>query len=105
MKEVESVLNSASTAQEEVNDATILDEIRRLVNEGQLSQAERMLQEFPIKDGEYHLIYAELHLKRNRTKAAMQEAEKALRVAAAEFRLLNLEKSFILQGQSAFSGV
>ena len=83
MKEVESVLNSASTAQEEVNDATILDEIRRLVNEGQLSQAERMLQEFPIKDGEYHLIYAELHLKRNRTKAAMQEAEKALRVAAA----------------------
>ena len=83
VKEVESVLNSASTAQEEVNDATILDEIRRLVNEGQLSQAERMLQEFPIKDGEYHLIYAELHLKRNRTKAAMQEAEKALRVAAA----------------------
>lgn len=83
VKKVESVLNSASSAQEDVNDATILDEINRLVNEGQLSQAERMLQEFQIKDGEYHLIYAELHLRRKRTKAAMQEAEKALRVAAA----------------------
>lgn len=83
LKEVESVLNSASIAQDEVNDATILDEIKRLVSEGQLSQAERMLQEFPINDGEYHLIYAELHLSRKRAKAAMQEAEKALRVAAA----------------------
>jgi len=83
VKEVESVLSSASTAPDEVNDATILDEIKRLVNEGQLSQAERMLQEFPINDGEYHLLYAELHLNRKRTKAAMQEAEKALRIAAA----------------------
>jgi serine/threonine protein kinase len=83
VKNIESVLNSSSNAIEEVNDATILDEINRLVNEGQLSQAERMLQEFPIRDAEYHLIYAELHLKKQRTKAAMQEAEKALRVAAA----------------------
>lgn len=81
-KRVEEVLSSASFAQEEVSDATILDEINRLVIEGHLNQAERMLQEFQIKDGEYHLIYAELYLKRKLLKAAMQEAEKALRVAA-----------------------
>ncbi len=103
VKNIESVLNSTSSAHEEVGDATILDEINRLVNESQLSQAERMLQEFPIKDGEYHLIYAELHLRRKRTKAAMMEAEKALRVAAARISPSELREKVLYCKAKVFS--
>ncbi|HEX3020606.1 MAG TPA: serine/threonine-protein kinase [Chitinispirillaceae bacterium] len=81
-RNVESVLKTGAADQQEVSDNMILDEMNRLLGEGQLSQTERMLQEFPIKDGEYHLIYAELLIKRKQLKAAMVEAEKALRVAA-----------------------
>jgi serine/threonine protein kinase len=100
-KKVESVLNSSSS--EEVNDAVILDEINRLINEGQLYPAERMLQEFPIKDGEYHLIYAELHLRRGNPKIAIQEAEKALRIAAARISPSELREKVLYYKAKALS--
>jgi hypothetical protein len=31
--------------QQEINDATIMDEMKRLIKEGHISQAERMIQE------------------------------------------------------------
>jgi serine/threonine protein kinase len=87
VRKVESTLAAPSQKNkaeaEPVNDGVILDELRRLVIDGDLNQADRMIKEFPLKDGEYNLIYAELLLKRGQWGAACKEAEKALRIPAS----------------------
>lgn len=99
-KAVESVLaeenkNNSTADQQEINDGTILDEMKRLIKEGHLSQAERMIQEFPLKDGEYYLIHAELLLKRKQMKSAIVEAEKALRIPAGRISPTQLREEVL----------
>lgn len=68
---------------EPVNDGTILDEMSRLIRAGQLAQAQKLIHEFPLNDGEYHLVNAELLFKKRQLNAAKLESEKALRIPAA----------------------
>jgi len=89
------------TQEERVSDGTVLNEINRLIKSGDLNQAERMLKEFKISDGEYYLLHAELLFKRQLWGVAREEAEKALRVAASRISPSELrEKVFIFRAKS-----
>lgn len=83
------------------NPGEVLNTLKGLVAAGKLNQAEKMFKAFPLQDGEYYLLYAEVLLQRHLWAVAREEADKALRIpssrmAPAEAR----EKVLFLKARS-----
>lgn len=74
---------------------SVLDDISGLLQKGDIAAAESMARKFPLNDGEYHLVYAEILLKKNQLSAAMSEVQKALRVPASRISPVELRSKIL----------
>ena len=93
-KKIEPAVASAAKSKQ-ITPASILDRIRVLVETGDLNSAERMIHKFPLDDGEYHLISAEILLKRNKLNTAISEVEKASRIPADRISSVEMRSKFL----------
>jgi len=64
------------------NDASRIEELKRLIDQGKITLATKMVAKQQVNDGEFYLLHAELLLKKQSWAAACREADKALRVPA-----------------------
>lgn len=65
-----------------LDDESILTELKHLIAVGKISMATRMVERYTIDDGEFHLLRAELFIKKQLWAAAGREADMALKVPA-----------------------
>ena len=92
---VESIVKEKAEEKAAVTPELILDKISILIKEGEISSAEGMVHENSLNDGEYHLLHAEILFKKDQLKAAMAEAEKALRVPSGRLSSTELRNRFL----------